>query len=80
MKRLLKTACKWASILGVIYAGSLILSGLAFETRIVWYLVGLGLSIAYMDGTQKDRISDLQFRISELERQLNGRVQLPFND
>ena len=75
MKRVgsaIKLVGKWAIILGAIYAGMTLLSGLDFETRIGWFLTALAMAIAYVDGTQKDRIATLEYRVDELSRRING--------
>lgn len=68
----LKTAGKWTAILGCIYIASLLFSGLDFETRTGWIIFGLAMAVAYVDGTQKDRMAALEARIAELEYQLRG--------
>lgn len=70
--RFLKTAAKWGGILALIYIGSLFLTGLDFETRTGWLLFGLVMAISYVDGSLKDRISMLEYRVDELSRRLNG--------
>lgn len=80
MMNFLKSAGKLAAILGGFYIVSLVLSGLDFETRVGWLLFGLGMAVAYVDGTQKDRMAALEARISELEYQLRGDYrQYPFD-
>ena len=63
----IKLIGKWGAILGAIYIGTTMLSDLDFETRVGWFLGALALAVAYVDGTQKDRIADLEFRIAALE-------------
>lgn len=67
----LKSAGKWTAILGAIYVASLIFNGLDFENRIGWLIFGIAMAVAYLDGRQKDRISDLENRIAELEYRLS---------
>lgn len=69
--RFVGNTAKWIGILAAVYLGSLFLSGLDFETRIGWFLAGLAMSIAYVDGSLKDRISMLEYRVDELNRRLN---------
>lgn len=66
----LKSLAKWSAIFLALYVGSNIFSGLELETRVGVLLGVLGLAIAYVDGTQKGRISDLELRISRLERNI----------
>lgn len=79
MKRFLKTAGKWALILGALYIGSLFISGLDFETRIGWFIFGLAMAIGYVDGSQKDRMAALEYRVKELEYRLDGKPRFPFD-
>jgi hypothetical protein len=37
-----------------------------------WFLGALAMAIAYVDGTQKDRIASLEFRVGELTRCIGG--------
>jgi hypothetical protein len=78
MKRFLKSAGKWLLILGGVWLVTLYLSGVDFETRTGWYLFALAMGIAYLDGTQKDKIAALEYRIKELERRLDGSPKFPF--
>lgn len=68
----LKQAGKWALILGAIYIVTTLFSGFDFETRVGWLLAALGMAIAYVDGTQKDRIANLEYRINELSRRIDN--------
>ena len=70
--RFLKLSLKWLAIAVAIYVGANFFNGLDFEARTGWFLFGLAMAIAYVDGTQKDRISDLEIRISRLERRQSG--------
>lgn len=70
IKNFLKFTAKWTAIAVAIYVASTLFSGLDFETRLFLMLFGLGMAIAYVNGRQKDRISDLEMRISCLERQM----------
>jgi len=67
-----KSIGKWLLILAAIYIGSTLISGVDFETRMGWFLAALALAIAYVDGTQKERISTLEYRVDELVRRING--------
>ena len=67
-----KLAAKWALILGVIYSGSTMFSGLDFETRIGWFLAGLAMAIAYVDGSHKDRIASLEYRVDQMARRIGN--------
>lgn len=73
MIRFLKSALKWGVILAGIYAGSLLVSGMDFESRTGWFFFGIALAVAYVDGSLKDRISSLEYKIEQMDRQLNGR-------
>lgn len=64
---------KWILIFGGIYTVATLFSGLDFETRIGWFLAALAFGIAYVDSSHKDRIAALEYRVDELNRQLNGR-------
>ena len=66
----LRSLAKWSAICLAIYVGSNIFSGFELETRFGLLLGGLGLAIAYVDGAQKDRIADLELRISRLGRNI----------
>jgi hypothetical protein len=68
----IKLVGKWSIILGAIYIGTTLFSGLDFETRTGWFLGALAMAIAYVDGTQKDRIASLEFRVDELTRRIGG--------
>lgn len=72
MKRYLKSALKWGGIFGGLYVFAQLFSGLDFETRTGWLIFGLGMVVAYADGTAKDRATDLETRIERLERQIYG--------
>jgi hypothetical protein len=72
VRSFLKAALKWAFIIGAAIVGTTLLQGVAFETRMIVFLVGLGMAIAYVDGSHKDRISMLEYRIDELEQKLLG--------
>lgn len=67
-----KLVGKWSLILSAIYVGTTFFSDLDFETRTGWFLGALALAIAYVDGTQKDRIASLEFRVDELSRRIGG--------
>ena len=76
----LKSLAKWSAIFLAVYVGSNLFFGLELETRFGLLIGGLGLAIAYVDGTQKDRISNLELRISRLERRESGDMrQYPFD-
>ena len=78
--RFFKFAAKWAAIAVAIYVASTLFSGLDFETRLFLMLFGLGMAIAYVDGKQKDRIANLEYRVREIERRQTGDVrQYPFD-
>lgn len=70
--RFLKSAAKWLGILAAIYLGSTFLTELPFESRMGWFLGGLAMAIAYVDGSLKERIANLEYQVSELNRRLNG--------
>lgn len=75
MKRvgsIIKLVGKWSIILGAIYIGATMFSGFDFETRTGWFIGALAMAIAYLDGTQKDRIASLEFRVDELTRRFEG--------
>lgn len=63
---------KWALILGAIYIGTTLFNDMSFESRTGWFLVALAMAIAYVDGTQKERIANLEFRVQELARRIDG--------
>jgi len=70
--RFIKTAAKWAGILLLLGVGGAYLGELDFQTRTGWFIGGLALGLAYVDGSLKDRISMLEARVDQLNRQLNG--------
>lgn len=70
--RFFKSALKWGAILGGIYLVATLFQGFDFETRAGWFLFGLSMAVAYVDGSHKDRIAALEWRIEELERELLG--------
>jgi hypothetical protein len=72
IRSVIKLVSKWAIILGAIYIGMTLLSGLDFEARMGWFLAALAMAIAYVDGTQKERIATLEYRVDELSRRING--------
>ena len=81
MKKLwrgIKFCLKWLAIMVGVYAAATYISGMDTGTRTFLALMALAMSIAYIDGTHKDRISDLEFRISELERQRYGEYDPDF--
>lgn len=71
----LKLALKWGAILAGFYIVATLFSGLDFESRTGWILFGLAMGIAYVDGSHKDRIADLEFRVRSMERRLFGADQ-----
>jgi hypothetical protein len=70
--RFLKLSLKWLTIGAAIYVGTNLFNGLDFEARTGWLLFPLAMAIAYVDSTQKDRISNLEYRIEALEHRQNG--------
>lgn len=68
----IKFVVKWCLIMFVIYTVATVISGLDLEHRMFWFLAGLGLFIAYVDGSNKEKIADLQYQINELSRRVNG--------
>jgi hypothetical protein len=63
---------KWSLILGAIYIGTTLFNDMNFESRTGWFLSALAMAIAYVDGTQKERIANLEFRVQELARRIDG--------
>ena len=72
MKRYFKLVGKWTGILALLYIAFVALPGVDFQTRIGWFIAGLAMAIAYVDGSLKDRISNLEHQIDELNRRWNG--------
>ncbi|MDB6148179.1 MAG: hypothetical protein JWO45_1843 [Spartobacteria bacterium] len=68
---IVKLAAKWSIILGAIYVATTFFSGLDFESRTGLFLAALAMAIAYVDGNQKDRIANLEFRVDELTRRID---------
>ena len=66
----IKFCLKWLAIMVTIYIAATIFSGLEPGTKVFLALMGLAMSVAYLDNSFKERISDLEFRIEELERRL----------
>lgn len=80
MKALFMLALKWTAIFGGIYVVALLASDLSFEKRAGAVFLLFGLAMIYMDGTQRDRMTALESRIADLERQSTGnRRQYPFD-
>jgi hypothetical protein len=73
--RFLKLSLKWLAISVAIYIGANLFNGLPFEARTGWVLFPLSMAFAYVDGTQKDRISNLEYRIETLEHRQNKDVR-----
>lgn len=75
MKRLggfLKSAAKWGGILLLGLIGWNYLTGLDFESRMGWIIFAFAMALAYVDGSLKDRIRNLEYRVDQLNKQLNG--------
>lgn len=67
-----KFILKWAAILIGIWIAAVLFSDLEAQTRIFLGFIAVAMAISYVDSTHKDRISNLEFRIGELERQIRG--------
>ena len=67
MKQKTKTILMWVLILS---AGAIGFFG-EFEIPLGWYIAALAIAIVFIDGTYKDKISDLEFRIDDLNERLN---------
>jgi hypothetical protein len=68
----IKIVGKWSIILGAIYIGTTLLSGVDRETRTGWFFGAFAMAIGYVYITQKDRITNLEFRVDELTRRMGG--------
>lgn len=71
MKNFLKGTLKWGGLLLAAYVGGQLLDGISSETKLFWIVAGLALAVAYVDGSLKDRISDLEYRVNDLSRRLS---------
>lgn len=67
-----KGAAKWLGIAAGFYVIGLLLADVTFETKVFLMFAGLAMAVAYLDGTFKDRIADLEYKVDRLRRQLNG--------
>lgn len=67
MKKRFKMIAKWTLILGGIYVITSAAGDVSFETKIGWAVMGLGLGLAYVDGSLRDRIADLEERLDRYE-------------
>lgn len=70
MKNFLKTAGKWTLIMVGFALLASWLGDLPFESRVNLFLFGLGFAIAYTEGSLRDRIKSLEYRVDEQDRRL----------
>lgn len=72
MKSFLKAAGKWTLIMGCFAILGSWIGDLPFESRTNLFLMGLAFAIAYTEGTLKERIATLEYRVDEHRDRLNG--------
>lgn len=72
VRRFFRGLGKWTLILGGLWVFGTWMNSLEPESRIWAILWVMGMAIAYLDGSHKDRIQQLEWRVDDLSRRLNG--------
>lgn len=68
MKTTFKSVLKWGSIMLGAYFATTFLQGTPLEDRILYMFIFFAFLIAYIDGSTKDKIQALEWRVDEISR------------